>query len=151
MMPRNSYWPCLLPLLCLFFEFSYIYFFRFFFCLKVFCQSLLLHQVMLLVIILGMSHTVNSPFFFKWRYCNNHLYCKYTFGEVIPHYFFLTLKNRKNTHRFCSDKIAAFIGVGFFVEGFSDAKIATSVPTAVLEKAFRVALFLIVLGTFLSK
>ena len=48
-------------------------------------------------------------------------------------------------------KIAAILGAGFFFGAFFGAKIATNIPTAVLEKVFGVALLLIGLRMLLSK
>ena len=48
-------------------------------------------------------------------------------------------------------KIAAFLGIGFFFGAFLGAKVATNIPTDVLEKLFGVALVLLGLKMLLSK
>jgi len=48
-------------------------------------------------------------------------------------------------------KIAAILGIGFFFGAFFGAKIATNVPTIVLEKIFGVALLLVALKFLLGK
>jgi uncharacterized membrane protein YfcA len=48
-------------------------------------------------------------------------------------------------------KIAAILGVGFFFGAFFGAKIATNVPSVVLEKIFGVALLLVALKMVRSK
>jgi uncharacterized protein len=48
-------------------------------------------------------------------------------------------------------KIAAFLGIGFFFGAFLGAKVATNIPTDVLEKLFGVALLLVGLKMLLGK
>lgn len=48
-------------------------------------------------------------------------------------------------------KIAAILGIGFFFGAFLGAKIATNVPSVVLERIFGVALLLVALKMLLSK
>ena len=52
---------------------------------------------------------------------------------------------------FADLKIAAFLGIGFFFGAFLGAKVATTIPTDVLEKLFGVALLLVALKMLLSK
>ena len=48
-------------------------------------------------------------------------------------------------------KIAAILGIGFFFGAFLGAKVATSIPNAVLEKVFGVALLVVAVYLLLSK
>lgn len=48
-------------------------------------------------------------------------------------------------------RLAALLGVGFFFGAFLGAKIATSLPNAVLQKLFGIALLLIALWLLLRK
>ncbi|HYB58854.1 MAG TPA: TSUP family transporter [Candidatus Acidoferrales bacterium] len=48
-------------------------------------------------------------------------------------------------------KIAAILGIGFFFGAFFGAKIATNVPSVVLERIFGVALLLVALKMLVSK
>ncbi len=48
-------------------------------------------------------------------------------------------------------KLAALLGVGFFFGAFVGAKIATSLPNAVLQKLFGIALLLIAVWLLLRK
>lgn len=48
-------------------------------------------------------------------------------------------------------KIAAILGIGFFFGAFLGAKVATSIPTAVLQKVFGVALLVVAVYLLLSK
>jgi uncharacterized membrane protein YfcA len=45
-------------------------------------------------------------------------------------------------HGYVDLKIAAFVCLGFFIGGFFGAKLATALPTAILQKVFGVALLL---------
>jgi len=48
-------------------------------------------------------------------------------------------------------KIAAILGIGFFFGAFLGAKVATSIPTVVLQKVFGVALLAVAVYLLLSK
>jgi uncharacterized membrane protein YfcA len=48
-------------------------------------------------------------------------------------------------------KIAAFLGIGFFFGALLGAKVATNIPTDMLEKLFGVVLLLVALKMLLSK
>jgi len=48
-------------------------------------------------------------------------------------------------------KIAAILGIGFFFGAFLGAKVATSIPNAVLQKVFGVALLVVAVYLLLSK
>lgn len=54
-------------------------------------------------------------------------------------------------HGFVDLKVAALICIGFFFGGLIGAKVATAMPSSVLEKIFGVALFLISLKMIFAK
>ncbi|MBU0534483.1 MAG: sulfite exporter TauE/SafE family protein [Candidatus Omnitrophica bacterium] len=54
-------------------------------------------------------------------------------------------------HGYVDLKIASFICMGFFIGGLFGAKIATNLPSVVLEKVFGVALLLIALKMIFAR
>ena len=54
-------------------------------------------------------------------------------------------------HGYVDLKIAAFVCLGFFIGGFFGAKLATALPTEILQKVFGVALLLTALYMIIRK